>query len=230
MQHFFTHLKVRIFSSLLFMPLLLFAADTCWANDEPVTEEQLIQISRGSLKPFPEEIIRLVDEHGVGFFPTNTSLERLKEAGVAPSVIAEIRRKAASQMRIKVCLFESEDPSIAKEFAVAMKESLIEAKILRIEPFGFIPLDNTVGPPQGFDDHIKPEPKILYILLGGQIHKSSSGFSLKTYVIYRDPQGVRHPLPGAKNPPETFTEQTLEDISRMVVEWGLQTTRDYAAT
>jgi hypothetical protein len=133
-------------------------------------------------------------------------------------------------MRIKVCLFKSSDVGLAADFADAMVHRLIEAKVVEISPFGYIPLDRKVGPEEGFDDKVKPEPDTLYILLEGWIRNSSSGFSIEPAVIYRDPQGAQHVLQGAANPPAAFSKQTLERTAGMVVNWGIETARDYAAS
>ena len=199
------------------------------ADEKPLTEEQLKQLAAGPLKQYPDEIVKLVESHGVDFFPTNTSLGRLKGAGVKDVVLSAIRQKAASQLRIKVCLFKGSDSALAAQFADAMVRKLVDYKAVEITPFGYIPLDRTVGPPEGFDDKVKPEPNMLYILVEGWIRNSSSRFFVELTVVYRDTQGVQHSLPGAENPPISFTRQSLDQTAGEVVDWGIRTAKKYAA-
>ena len=204
---------------------LAFAAD-----EKPLTEEQLIKMSTGPLKSYPDQVVEYVKKQGVTFFPTNTTLRWLEKAGVHPSAISAIRSKVASQMRMKVCRFTCDDSSVATKFEQAMIRGLINTKQGSIEPFGLIPLDRNPGPPEGFDNNVKPEPNTFYILLQGWIVKTPSGFSLKTQIIYQDPLGKQYPLPDGDNPPKTFTMQTLDSTASEVVDWGIRTIRKYGET
>jgi hypothetical protein len=198
--------------------------------DIDVDGSALKQLARGPLRKFPHEIVKLVESHGVDFLPTNTSLAGLKDAGVKDDVLSAIRRKAGSQMRIKVCLFKNPDSALATQFADAMVRKLVERKVVEIAPFGSIPLDRTVGSPGGFDNNVKPEPNTLYILLEGWIRNSPAGFSIEPTVVYRDAQGVQHSIPGADHAPASFTRQNLDQTAGSVVDWGIETAKKYAAS
>jgi len=200
------------------------------ADEKPLTQEQLMEMSMGTLKAYPDEVVKYVNKRGVTFFPTNTNLKWLEKAGVHQSVITAVRAKVASQMRIKVCRFVCDDSATAKKFEEAMIRSLVNSKQGEIAPFGYIPLDRNPGPPQGFDNEVKPEPNVFYILLQGWIRKTPSGFSLDPQVIYQDPSGKQHPLPDAGNPPKAFTMQTLESAAGEVINWGINTVRMFGET
>src|SRR5688572_9478800 len=103
------------------------------ADNEPLTEEQLIQMSTGPLKPYPEEIKKYVNKRGVTFFPTSTTLKWLEKGGVPSDVIGAIRTKVASQIRIKVCRFACDDLSVSNKLAEAMVRSLTAAKVNYID-------------------------------------------------------------------------------------------------
>jgi len=221
------HLKPRIEGFLLIAIFLLAKAAFATAEN-PLTEDQIRQLSVGPLRPYPDEIVKLVERHGVNFVPTNGTVRKLKDAGVDQSVIFAIWRKAGSQLRIKVCRFESTDSTMATNFANAMVHSVVIVKGALIDPFGRIPLDRSVCPPEGFSKDVNAEPNTHYFLLEGWIKKSGSGFSLDLKVIYQDPEGKQYPLPGAEKPPAAFNEQTLDRIASEVVNWGIQTMKDYA--
>jgi hypothetical protein len=198
------------------------------ADGKPLTEEQIKQVSKDLLKNDPEGVMKMVESHGVSFFPTKTNLGKLKEAGVSQAVIEAIRRKAGSQMRIKVCLFKGPNQDLAKEFADAMVRSVVGAKGAEIEPFGRIPLDRTIGPPEGFDKDVKAEANTLYILIEGWIGSSASPLSLETRVIYQDVEGKQYVLPGAKDAPSALSRRRLEDDADDVVNWAIRTAQEYA--
>jgi hypothetical protein len=223
--------RAALWAVILLWTCALWPARTSQATDEkPLTEEQVKQLAEGPLKKYPDEIVKLVESHGVDFLPTNTSLTRLKDTGVKDVVLSAIRQKAGSQLRIKVCLFKGSGSALTTQFADAMVRRLIDRKVVDIAPFGSIPLDRTVGPPEGFDDRIKPEPNTLYILLEGWIRTSPSGLSVEPTVVYRDTQGVQHSIPGAEHPPSSFTRQTLDPTAESVVDWGIETAKKYAAS
>lgn len=223
--------RAKLAIKVLVIPALFVLAATAFGADEkPLTEDQIKQLSNGPLKTYPDELAKLVDSHGVSFFPTNTTLGKLKDAGVDESVISAIRFRAARQMRIKVCLFKSSDGALAKEFADKMVERLFDAKGMDIDPFGRIPLDNTIGPAEGFDNNVKPEPNTLYILIEGWIQGNSSPYSLQPRVLYRDIEGKQYPLPGAQNAPSTLARNTLTETANQTVAWAIQTGRLYATS
>jgi hypothetical protein len=200
------------------------------ADEKPLTQEQLIEMSAGPLKSYPDEVVKYVNNRGVTFFPTNTNLRWLEKAGVHQSVVATVRNKVASQMRIKVCRFECDDQALAKKFEEAMIRRLVNTKQGEIAPFGYVPLDRNPGPPKGFDDNVKPEPNVFYILLQGWIRKTPTGFALDPQVIYQDPSGKQYPLPDAGNPPKTLTMQTIESAAGELIDWGINTVRMYGQT
>lgn len=223
-----------ILSCLLLTLAVSLAPTTSAADETPLSQDQLIQMSTGTLKSHPEEVRRYIDRRGVSFFPTKSKLHELEAAHVDASIINAIRMRIGAQMRIKVCQFEgfeAHDLPIATDLRNAMVRSLIDAKMNRIEPFGFIPLDQDPGLETGCAGKIKPESSALhYIVLQGWVRKTSSGFSLRTQVIYRDPSGIQHPLAGAENPPQDFTKENLEDTARKEIDWALETARKFAET
>lgn len=224
--------KVLAFLALFALTLTAFGAD-----EKPLTEDQIKQLINGPLKTYPDEVTNLVKTHGVSFFPTNTTLGKLKDAGVPDSVISVIRSTAAQQMRIKVCLFKSSDGALANEFAHEMVERLFGAKGVDIDPFGHIPVDDEIGRPEGFDNNVSPDaknvipkPNILYILIEGSIQGDSSPHSLQPHVLYRDIEGRQYSLPGAPNAPSTLERRTVTDTANRTVDWAIETARLYATS
>jgi hypothetical protein len=224
-----TKLKTFLRTCFFLFVVLTFAAPVCSAAD-PLREEQIIQMATDTLKDYPSEVIKIVNQRGVNFFPTRTAIKWLERSGVSSDIISAVKQKAASQMRIKVCRFQSSDPAISNELANAMIRSLTNAKTTYIEPFGIIPLDNEPCAPLGFDATIKPKPNTFYLLIEGWIRKTSSGYTVDAQTIYRDLEGRQHPLPDAPDQPNTFTTQTLRNTADRLVEWSLRTTRKYAET
>jgi hypothetical protein len=132
-------------------------------------------------------------------------------------------------MRIKVCRFVNPDLALVTDFANSMRRRLIDAKGADIDPFGRMPLDKTIGPPEGFDKDVKAEPNSMYILIEGWIRNRASGYSLEPRVIYQDTEGKQYVLQGAQHPPAAFSKETLEHAAGLVVDWGIQTAKEYAA-
>jgi hypothetical protein len=131
-------------------------------------------------------------------------------------------------MRIKICQFTADDGNLAKSFASETIRMLAQYKGNTIEPFGSIPLDQVPCLPQGFDNNVKPEPNIFYILLQGWIRGSAPNNELVLQVIYQDPSGKQHPLRDADNPPKTLNKQQMESSAYQVVDWVIRTARQFA--
>jgi len=210
--------------------IFTFAAPIFAVGQTPLTEEQLIEMSKTTLREYPKEVINLVKERGVNFFPTKTILGWLENEGVHPSVLPEIKRMAAEQLRIKICQFSSDDSSLGQKLTQQVIRDLYNAKRNYVESVGIIPLDDRPCSQEGFDSNVKPEPNTFYILLKAWIRGTSSGYSLSLQVIFRDLSGKQHPLPHAPNQPASLTKNTVDKTAAEIINWVLATTRQYAET
>jgi len=193
-------------------------------DGKPLTEDQLTQASNGPLRSYPEGLKGLINEHGLDFLPTNSFLTKL---ALSESVKQTILYKAGSQMRIRVCQFTGDDQPLAKRFAEQMGQQLINAKKGNIPPFGYIPLDDDIRLPDKCGQ-VDASSNAIYILLEGRITKTPSGFSLWLQVASLNSSGEKHPLKDAEGTPQGFTQETLSDTARQVVNWGIETVQQYA--
>jgi len=215
---------------LAFIIIFTFAAPIFAVGQTPLTEEQLIEMSKTTLRDYPKEVINLVQGRGVNFFPTKTTLGWLENEGVHPTVLPEIKLKATAQLRIKVCQFSSDDSALGQKLTEQVIQHLYYAKGKYIESVGSIPLDDKPCPPEGFDSKVKPEPNTFYILLKAWIRGTSSGYSLNLQVIFRDLSGKQHPLPHAPNQPASLTKNTVDETAAEIINWVVATTQQYAKT
>lgn len=213
-----------------FLVVLILTTTQVRAAVNPLTEDQIIKMSTETLKAYPDEIVKLVRERGITFFLTKTTLTWLERSGVFPAVISAIREKGASQMRIKICTFNSSDADLAKDLATEMIKRLGDIKTGYIDPFGKIPLDDQPCSPQGFDNNIQPIANTFYILVQGWIRGAAPNYTLDMQVIYQDPTGRKYPLPDADNQPKSVTKQTIQGTAYDSVNWVVKTAEKYART